>query len=59
MKIDIDEPTYLALQQEAKKRNLPLAGMINTMCRNMVKLIQERDEIRELKQAATGMTMSN
>ena len=59
MKIDIDEPTYLALQQEAKKRGLPLAGMIGTMCRNMVRLLQERDELRELKQATKGMSMGN
>ena len=59
MKVDLDEQTYLALQQEANKRGLPLAGMLGTMCRNAVKLLQERDERRELKEAAKGLSMSN
>jgi len=59
MRVDLDEQTYLALHQEAKKRGLPLAGMIGTMCRNTVKLLQERNERRELKEAAKGLSMSN
>ncbi|MCS3430579.1 hypothetical protein [Klebsiella sp. BIGb0407] len=44
MKINLDEPMHLALQEKARKRGIPLASMIVTMCRNTAKILQERDE---------------
>lgn len=49
MKIHLDDETLEILRQYVAERNVPIAGLISTMCRNMAKQLQEREEEREMR----------
>lgn len=49
MKIHLDDETLEILRRYAQRRNVPIVGLISTMCRNMAKQLAEREQEREIR----------
>lgn len=56
MKIHLDDETYEIFRRYADARNLPIGGLITTMCRNMARQLQEREQEREMKKQFSVLT---
>ena len=56
MKIHLDDETYEIFRRYADARNVPLPGLISTMCRNMARQLQEREQEREMKKQFSVLT---
>ncbi|HDQ5284795.1 TPA: hypothetical protein QA377_003252 [Raoultella ornithinolytica] len=53
MKIHLDDETYEIFRRYADARNVPIGGLIATMCRNMARQLQERELEREMKKSSS------
>lgn len=56
MRIHLDDETYEIFRRYADARNVPIVGLIATMCRNMAKQLVEREQEREMKKQFSVLT---
>lgn len=56
MKIHLDDETFEIFRRYADARNVPIGGLISSMCRNMAKQLAEREQEREMKKQFSVLT---